>query len=205
MSTIKIHYWPVKARAHHIKALLQAANMAFEEVNAGDMSHIKAALPFGQVPFMEDGDVKIAQSNAIFRYLARKAGLQGDNDAEFALSEMLIEEANDLFSMLAKAQYPADGNKNAAYDALFAAGGPYRTHCAFLEKLLPGGDSPFFKAGEKRLAGGIALAASLDIALTVDASLLDGTPKLKAFYDAMMATPAFGNGLRDTSAYFKRD
>ncbi len=69
------------------------------------------------------GSVKVAQSMAIVRYLSRKAGLQvsaaavililcpisdayrliqGDTDADFAISEMLLEEFNDVFTTVAK-------------------------------------------------------------------------------------------------------
>ena len=52
-----------------------------------------------QLPFL-DGDVKVSQSNAIARYLARKYNLQGDTDADFALSEQV-----DLLNILFKANY----------------------------------------------------------------------------------------------------
>ena len=45
-----------------------------------------------QVPYLVDGDVKLAHSNAILRYVSKKAGLQGHNDKAYAISEMFIEE-----------------------------------------------------------------------------------------------------------------
>jgi glutathione S-transferase len=47
-----------------------------------------------------DGDVKLAQSSAILRYLARKGGLSGDTDAAYAVSEMFIEEVSFQNSIL---------------------------------------------------------------------------------------------------------
>lgn len=38
----------------------------------------KPSTPFGQLPMLEDGDVTVAQSMAIFRYAARKFGLEGE-------------------------------------------------------------------------------------------------------------------------------
>jgi glutathione S-transferase len=65
--------------------------------------------PFGQLPYLEFGDLRIGQSGAIARFAARQAGLQGDNDADFAVSEQLIEEFQDLFNIVAKAHYdPTD-------------------------------------------------------------------------------------------------
>lgn len=45
-----------------------------------------------QIPYLVDGDVKMAQSNAILRYVSRKAGLEGDSDKAYAMSQMFIEE-----------------------------------------------------------------------------------------------------------------
>jgi hypothetical protein len=38
----------------------------------------------------------------------------------------------------------------------------------------------------------------------LEASVLDNTPKLKGFYTAMLALPAF-DGIRDLPMYFKRE
>ena len=46
---------------------------------------------------------------AIVRVLARKGGLEGKTDADFAVSEMLLEEFNDTFTSMAKCQYPGEG------------------------------------------------------------------------------------------------
>ncbi len=87
-----------------------------------DFPELKKTLPFGQLPYLVDGDVKIAQSNAILRYVARKAGLDGsDSDDKFGLSEMLIEESTDISNLIGKANYAHD--KIGAYNDLFAAGG----------------------------------------------------------------------------------
>ena len=134
----------------------------------------------------------------------RIGGLQGDTDAEFGLSEMLIEQSNDLLNLLIKAHY--GGSRNADYDALFAAGGKWEQQCQFLEKLFPEGEDYFNSkpTGHKRLSGGIAVAAVLDIALGVNPAALDATPKLKKFHNLVVGSSAF-DGIRDLSAYFKKD
>lgn len=169
-----------------------------------DLAAMKPELPFGQAPYIVHGDVKLAQSNAILRYVARIAGLSGDNDAEFALSEMLIEEATDLYNMMVKANYSSD--KGAAYTEMFA--GPFKTQLEYLEKLLPGGETPYFKAGEKRLAGGIAIASAIDLACGMEPPLVDwmatNTPKLSAFMTAILASSAFPDSLKSMPAYFTR-
>ena len=81
---------------------------------------MKAYLPFGQLPYLVDGDVSLAQSGALIRYVARKGGLSGETDADFAKSEMLIEEMQDIFTALVKAQYASD--KAQAYVECFSEG-----------------------------------------------------------------------------------
>merc|ERR1712141_16012 len=54
----------------------------------------------GQLPVLNDGDRWMSQSMAITRYVSKKWGLEGDNLKDFAISELLIEESNDLFTSL---------------------------------------------------------------------------------------------------------
>lgn len=73
---------------------------------------------------------------------------------------------------------------------------------AFLENLHPG-DGPYFINGDKRCAGGYAIAAALDMLVQLEGPVLEKFPKLKAFYDAMISSPAF-DGIRDLPMYFSR-
>ena len=188
-------------------AIAQAGGIEFEWIKEFDLGALKAPgmSPFGQVPYIEHGDVKLGQGWACFRYVAKLGGLLGDTDAEYALSEMLIEEAVDIFNLMGTANYATD--KPAAWTALFEDGGKMKAQLQMLENLLPGGASPFFKAGEKRLAGGIAIASVVDIAINMDAPLKDwmaaSTPKLAAFMSAMMESPAFA-GISSLTPYFTR-
>ena len=185
-----------------------------------DWEALKPTLPFSQLPFLEHGSVKIAQSNAILRYIAEIANLNGDTPAEYAFSEMLIsvcwciwniilslpyffllsifiiiyvnvrfaylillmQEAEDIFQLIAKANGSSD--KAAAYNELFAPNGKFAQQMAYVEKLHPG-DGPFFNS-KHRIAGGFAMAASLDIATRLEPTCLNAFPKLKAFLPAML-------------------
>ena len=51
---------------------------------------------FGQIPIFRDGDLELAQSGAILRYLARKHDLYGNNDQEAGLIDMIYEGRNEL-------------------------------------------------------------------------------------------------------------
>lgn len=198
---VKIYYWPIRARSYATMAVLQAGGIPIDWEKNPDLASLKASsLPFGQLPYIEHGDVKIAQSGAILRYAGGLAGTSGGSGKPFAVSEMLIAEAEDLFNMMGKANYSSD--KAAAYTELFAANGPFATQCAFLDKLIPDGET-FFLPGPVRSTGGYAIAATLDLAVGLEPTILDATPKLKTFYQTMLASSAF-DGIRDLPMYFSR-
>jgi len=52
--------------------------------------------PWGQLPLLEIGDKKIAQSNAIARYLAKKYNLAGKDDWESAKIDEIVDAMADL-------------------------------------------------------------------------------------------------------------
>jgi glutathione S-transferase len=120
-----LFYPAVKSRNYHIQAVAQAGGINLTLVSNGDAKKQVleiAELPFGKVPYLVDGNVKIAQSNAIFRYISRKGNQQGDNDAAFAASEELTEDANQLFDLFLDA-YRRHGSigQSAALANLFTA------------------------------------------------------------------------------------
>jgi glutathione S-transferase len=136
----------------------------------------KEACAFRQLPLLIDGDVRVNQSLAIVNYVARKTNLQGETDAEFAISQMLISEYNDLYDMLVKIQY-LKKDKTEDFAACFA--GPWGTQLGYLVQLL--GQKATFTG--KLLAGDVCIWAVLDIAVNLKKDLLDGYPTLKAFYE----------------------
>lgn len=154
-SVPKLYYWPVKARCVLPVLIWSYGGVKFDWEKNPEWPAMKEKTPFGQLPYVEFGDVHFAQSGnsfiyflhlnsssqihlsltfsgAIARFAARQAGLQGDNDADFATSEQLIEEFQDLFNALAKANYSPD--KAAEYDKVFNEVFP--AHFDRLEKLL---------------------------------------------------------------------
>jgi glutathione S-transferase len=116
--------------------VVQGGILLAENTNP-DMAAMKPNLPFGQLPFLEDGpSVKIAQSGAVIRYVAHKAKLDGrENDADFAMSEMLIEEMQDLVTLMTNA-FRSPIGRVEAFLKLFAPDGPMRVQLDYLEKLI---------------------------------------------------------------------
>jgi len=127
-------------------------------------------------------------------------GTNGETDAEFAMSEMLIESYSNIYAMFNKANYAQD--KAAGWAEVFGEGGHFPKICSQLEKLIPEGSVYFVP--EKRVTGGYCIAAALNMGVSLEPACLDAFPKLKAFHDEMLASPAFG-GIREWQMYFKRE
>jgi len=197
MSTT-FYYWPIKARGQLSVLLLEVAGLKYEWKQTFDWpGDLKAKTPFGQLPFLVDGDLHIGQSLAIARYIARKGHLQGDNDADFAISEMLIEESNDIFGALLKAN-SAQADKEAAWTKVL--GTEVQAHLTNLDKLLKGDHF-----GSKLTAGDVAIFSIFNIILDLDPHLFDHFPRLKAFYDRVAAIPAVDRYLKlNIPPYLKR-
>jgi len=198
MSNPKLYYWNIKARAQLPVLLFEVGNVPFEWVKDFEWpGHLKAQSPFGQVPFLEHGDLKLGQSMAIARYASRKAGLSGDNDRDFAISEQLIEEQNDIYNVLAKAQYTT-GDKTEAWKNAVEVELP--KHFAALENLLHGDHF-----GSKLTAGDVAVFSAVNTVLDVDPKALEHHPKLRGHYERVSALPGVAKYLANSPpAYFKR-
>jgi len=192
---MKLYYWNVKARGQLPAVLLEVGKIPHEWNRNPDWPGMKERTPFGQLPFLEDGDIKVGQSMAIARYISRKAGLEGEG-ADFAISEMLIEEHNDLFTSLSKAQYhPSD--KPGTWKTVLNEDIPKQF--ALLEKLLHGDHF-----GSKLTAGDVAIWSVINIILDLNPKALDNFHKLKAFYEHLSKNPGVANYLKNAPpAYFK--
>eukprot|EP00744_Colponema_vietnamica_P000101 GILI01000193.1.p1 GENE.GILI01000193.1~~GILI01000193.1.p1 ORF type:complete len:215 (+),score=83.41 GILI01000193.1:52-645(+) len=195
--SLSLVYWPIRARNMLAVAIADHANLGLELEQTFEWpGSLKSQAQFGQLPALRVGDKLIVQSCAIARFLARKAGLQGDNDDDFATSEMLIEEFVDVFNNLAKINYSED--KVNGYNQAFGAGGLVPTQLGYLENLLKG---DFFAS--KVTAGDLAVVCLLNVLVSLEPTALDAFPKLKAFYERMSVTPAFAR-IFALPLYFKR-
>jgi len=194
---LKLYYWNVKARGQLPALLLSIGNLDHEWVRNPDWPAMKDQTPFGQLPVLKDGDLTIGQSMAIARYIAHKGGLQGEGK-DFAVSEMMIEEQNDLYNALAKAMY-APSDKPAAWKNALEVEIP--KHFALIEKLLHGEHF-----GSKLTAGDVAIWSILNIILDLNAHALDAFPKLKAFYEKLSHHAGVASYLKNAPpTYFKTE
>lgn len=77
-SPIRLYRHPLSGHAHRVELFLSLLRLPFElvDVDLKNGAHRTAEFlsknPFGQVPVLEDGDVTLADSNAILVYLATR-------------------------------------------------------------------------------------------------------------------------------------
>jgi len=113
-------YWKIRGLVQPIRFLLSYVGQDFEDKYyecgpAPEFSRdcwlnekFTLGLDFPNLPYYIDGDVKLTQSTAILRYLARKHGLCGKTDAEINRQELVLEEAVDVRRSLSTVSYSKD-------------------------------------------------------------------------------------------------
>lgn len=80
---IKLYTFPVSGHTHRVELTLSILGLPFEriEVDMRGRAHkspeFLARNPFGQVPVIEDGDLTLADSNAILVYVAKRYDTSG--------------------------------------------------------------------------------------------------------------------------------
>jgi len=93
---VKLYYHPLSGHSHRARLFLSLLGVEHElvEVDLSTGEHKSAAFlklnRFGQVPVLVDGDVTIADSNAILVYVARKLG-RSDWLAQTPVGEAVIQ------------------------------------------------------------------------------------------------------------------
>lgn len=75
-------------------------------------------MPFRKVPVLEIDGIKLNQSMAISRYLAKKAGLAGADEWESLLIDIAVDNINDLRLGKYNRLYLFDNNTNIHFTSL---------------------------------------------------------------------------------------
>jgi glutathione S-transferase len=93
-----LHYFNGRGRAEVARILFQYAGIEFTDVRVSDWPAPKALAPLGQLPYLEIDDVKLPQSLAIQRFLAREAKLVGKNNLEEAQADAVVDTCIDGYN-----------------------------------------------------------------------------------------------------------
>lgn len=123
MSLLQVGYWNIRGLAAPLRMMLCYCNVQFENKayclnEEFDRSlwltdakpAFKAKNALANLPYIQDGDVLVCQSNACFSYLGRKLGLWGTCDGDVLKCEQLLCEVMDLRNNVVGFSYGRTGN-----------------------------------------------------------------------------------------------
>ncbi|MEY8239890.1 MAG: glutathione S-transferase [Cycloclasticus sp.] len=123
MSTIKLYRHPLSGHSHKVEVYLSLLGINAEIIDvdlaagAHKQTDFLAKNAFAQVPVLEDGDVTLADSNAILVYLANQYG--GNTPW---LGETVVDSANVQRFLSVAASKLANGPASARLVNVFGAG-----------------------------------------------------------------------------------
>jgi len=145
---------------------------------------------FPNLPYLIDGDVKLTQSHAIIRYLARKHGLVATKEEEIIAMELTEFEIEDFKNNFVELCYGSGYEENKVN---YEKNLPHSL--AKLENFL--GNKTWW-AGEKLTYVDFMVFETLDQHTIFSATCLDNFPHLKAFVKRFSELPKI-------EAYLKSD
>jgi len=195
MGKVNLTYWPLRGLCQPIEYIMEYGGIA-HDINRQDPDKWLAEKPtlpldFPNLPHIVDGNVRMTESLAICKYLAKKCGLMPQTAQEVITSDIAEGAVNDFRMMLftlmfvpdyetAKLEYP---DKVKAKLALF-------------EKVF---SSRLWLAGDRITWLDFVLFESLDINAMYVPGILDGFPKVslyKAKIEALPKIAAYRNSAR---------
>lgn len=177
-------YWSIRGLAQPIRLLLEYTGTEFEDklYECGpaptydkscwfDIKH-DLGLDFPNLPYYVDGDVKVTQSNAIMRYIARKHDLCGKTEAEKVRVDMMENQTMDFRNGFVRICYGDFDNVKQRY--LEALPATIKAFSKFL------GDNPWF-AGENITFVDFIMYELIDQHLQLEPNMLKDFKNLEDF------------------------
>ncbi len=147
MSTYKLTYFNGRGRAEVSRLIFAAAGQKFEDIRVehADWPAQKAHTPLGQMPVLEFNGVKIPQSMAIARFLAKQFNLAGKDNLEQAKVDAVVDTISDLFAKFVAVRMEKDETKKAELSkSLVTEEFPKHLHNLEVLGKLHGHDGAFF-------------------------------------------------------------
>ncbi|TNM87188.1 hypothetical protein fugu_007418 [Takifugu bimaculatus] len=200
--TMKLAYWDIRGLAQPIRLLLHYTGTKYEDKfyvcgEAPDYDKScwfdekqKLGMDFPNLPYLEDGDRKIVQSNAIMRYIARKHNLCGETEDEQVRVDIMENQGMDFRNGFVRLCYNPEFDKmKPGYLKMLPD--VLKQFSAFL------GENKWF-AGDKITFVDFIMYELLDQHRMFQPSCLDDFKNLKDLLDRFEA-------LEEIAAYMKSD
>nr|QGW08828.1 glutathione S-transferases [Sitobion avenae] len=189
MTTYKLTYFNLTARAEQIRFLLSYLNVDFEDVRIEheQWPAIKPTMPFGQLPVLEIDGKTFNQSTAICRYLAKKAGLAGDDEWESLLVDIAVDNIYEIRQVIMNYYHePNEEIKSKLRDPIVNYSIPF--YFDRFEKIVSENGGYFVNG--KLSWPDLYFVSILDhMKWVIDVDLVDGRPHLTALKHKVLAIP----------------
>jgi glutathione S-transferase len=133
MNKLKLVYFDMDGgRGETARLALSIAGIAFEDdrIAFPDWPKCKDETPYGAIPVLTVNGERLAQSNAINRYVGKLAGLYPDNAWQAAFCDEVMDSVEDLMNAIVPTLFMPEEEKIKARKALAEGPIPF-----FLERL----------------------------------------------------------------------
>ena len=144
VTPLELRYFPLLAKGLGPALVLQFSgirwrgNYDLKFTIKDDWPALKEKTPFGQLPLLSvpSHGLKFAQTTAIINYVGRLSGIEGATDEQYALSQMLIAEAEDIYLLMVKF-LPTPYKRLSTEDAITTSKGTRADFDSFYAAVLP--------------------------------------------------------------------
>ena len=194
----RLVYVDGRGLAELARLMFVAKGVAYVDERSAGAAALKPTgrLPFDQIPVLElPNGFTIAQSQAIYRYIAREYGLYGANNLEAAKIDMICEVLQDLRTAHSNPRLIPEEKKAAETTTIGEETLP--RWMGYLEKLLKANHN-----GEGFFVGDAITMADLAVQNFVFAvkpmypTILDHAPTVAAHYDRISAYPGVAEWIK---------
>jgi glutathione S-transferase len=181
MSTYKLYYFNGRGRAELSRLIFAAAGEKFEDIRyeRNEWPSHKSEMPLGQMPVLEVDNVKLPQSMAIARFLAKQFGLAGRDNLEQAKVDAVVDTSIALAMKYIPVHFEPDEDKKKVEMTKFLADElpKHLRNFEVLAKLYSNG-GPFF-LGNHLTWCDLEIYDMLDFILPHDDNMLHSYPWLQ--------------------------
>ncbi len=99
----RIIYFDIRGRAEAIRLMFEELGVAYDDQrvrSSDEWATLKPHTPFGALPIYEEGELRFAQTQAIYRHIARTHDLYGCDERERLECDVGAEALNDAIDTL---------------------------------------------------------------------------------------------------------
>jgi len=216
-SNITLGYWGIRGLAQPIRFLLISAGVSFSEVRLGvlqdgtlldenqegdDWGSVRSTLdmPFPNLPYLIDtrgsSPVRLSQSNAILRYLARCFDFYGDSESDRIEIDVLQDEAYDFRNEIIDTAYTPGENYATVFEHFATVTLPHYLD-SFESYLAARDNNKCFVGNRLSLVDFVFYELFWQMTLMVPGSIAKSNrPTLFAFIKAFEKTPGIASYLQ---------